>query len=46
MSSISGPLSPSESYRASAERTAEAGTYLGGFVRTLDFELDELKRLA
>ncbi|QNE14690.1 RNA helicase [Pseudarthrobacter sp. NBSH8] len=46
MSSISGPLSPSESYRASAERTAEAGTYLGGFVRTLDFELDEFQRLA
>jgi ATP-dependent RNA helicase HelY len=46
MSSISGPLSPSESYRASAERTAEARTYLGGFVRTLDFELDEFQRLA
>jgi ATP-dependent RNA helicase HelY len=58
MSSISGPLSsgpfsadpeplsPSESYRASAERTAEAGTYLGGFVRTLDFELDDFQRQA
>src|SRR6476661_2655782 len=46
MSSISGPLSPSESYRASRERTAEARTYLGGFVRTLDFELDEFQRLA
>ena len=46
MSSISGPLSPSESYRASTERTAEARTYLGGFVRTLDFELDEFQRLA
>ncbi|WP_426225935.1 DEAD/DEAH box helicase [Pseudarthrobacter sp. DSP2-3-2b1] len=44
--SISEPLSPSESYRASAERTAEAGTYLGGFVRTLDFELDDFQRLA
>lgn len=46
MSSNSGPLSPSESYRASAERTAEARTYLGGFVRTLEFELDEFQRLA
>ncbi|WP_255770239.1 DEAD/DEAH box helicase [Pseudarthrobacter sulfonivorans] len=46
MSSISGPLSPSESYRASAERTAEARSYLGGFIRTLDFELDEFQRLA
>ncbi|MEO8283997.1 MAG: DEAD/DEAH box helicase, partial [Pseudarthrobacter sp.] len=46
MSSISGPLSPSESYRASREHTAEARTYLGGFVRTLDFELDEFQRLA
>ena len=40
------PLSPAERYRASAERTAEAGTYLGGFVRTLDFDLDEFQRQA
>ncbi len=46
MSSISEPLSPSERYRASVERTAEARTYLGGFIRTLDFELDEFQRLA
>ncbi|XAS69237.1 DEAD/DEAH box helicase [Micrococcaceae bacterium Sec5.7] len=46
MSSISGPQSPSESYRASAERTAEANTHLGGFVGTLDFELDEFQRQA
>lgn len=46
MSSISGPQSPSELYRASVERTAEANTYLGGFVRTLEFELDEFQREA
>ncbi|MDQ0633906.1 ATP-dependent RNA helicase HelY [Arthrobacter pascens] len=40
------PLSPAERYRASAERTAEAGTYLGGFVRTLDFALDDFQRQA
>ena len=40
------PLSPAERYRASAERTAEAGTYLGGFVRTLDFDLDDFQRQA
>jgi ATP-dependent RNA helicase HelY len=46
MSSISGPQSPSERYRASAERAAEARTYLGGFVRTLEFELDDFQREA
>jgi ATP-dependent RNA helicase HelY len=39
-------LSPSESYRASKERTAEATSYLGGFIRTLDFELDDFQRQA
>ncbi|PNI09580.1 RNA helicase [Arthrobacter sp. AFG7.2] len=37
-------LSPAERYRASAERMAEAATYLGAFVRTLDFELDDFQR--
>ena len=37
-------LSPAERYRASAERRAEAATYLGSFVRTLDFELDDFQR--
>jgi ATP-dependent RNA helicase HelY len=46
MSSTPGPQSPSELYRASAERTAEANTYLGAFVRTLDFELDDFQRRA
>ncbi|MBP1231483.1 ATP-dependent RNA helicase HelY [Arthrobacter sp. PvP102] len=46
MSSTTGPQSPSELYRASAERTAEAKTYLGAFVRTLDFELDDFQRQA
>jgi ATP-dependent RNA helicase HelY len=46
MSSTTGPQSPSELYRASAERTAEAKTYLGAFVRTLDFELDDFQRKA
>jgi ATP-dependent RNA helicase HelY len=46
MSSISGPQSPSELYRASVERTAEANTYLGGFVRSLAFELDDFQRQA
>ncbi|MBT2595047.1 RNA helicase [Arthrobacter sp. ISL-72] len=46
MSSITGPQSPSERYRASAERTAEANTYLGAFVRTLNFELDDFQRQA
>ncbi|MEK0156807.1 DEAD/DEAH box helicase [Arthrobacter oryzae] len=46
MSSTTGPQSPSELYRASAERTAEANTYLGKFVRTLDFELDDFQRQA
>ncbi|WP_309108303.1 DEAD/DEAH box helicase [Arthrobacter sp.] len=46
MSSISGPQSPSELYRASVERTAEANTYLGGFVRSLEFELDDFQREA
>ncbi|TLM73457.1 RNA helicase [Pseudarthrobacter sp. NamB4] len=49
MSSNTGPtdfeeLSPAERYRASAERRAEAATYLGAFVRTLDFELDDFQR--
>ena len=35
MSSLPGPESPSERYRASAERAAEAKTYLGGFIRSL-----------
>lgn len=39
-------LSPSESYRASKERTAEATSFLGGFIRTLDFELDDFQRQA
>ncbi|WP_426995815.1 DEAD/DEAH box helicase [Pseudarthrobacter sp. N5] len=43
MSSISGPQPPSESYRASAGRTAESSTYLGGFARTFDFELDDFQ---
>lgn len=56
MSSTSGPvssgptdpeeLSPAERYRASAERRAEAATYLGSFTRTLDFELDDFQRQA
>ncbi|TLM87633.1 RNA helicase [Pseudarthrobacter sp. NamE5] len=49
MSSNTGPtdyeeLSPAERYRASAERRAEAATYLGAFVRTLDFGLDDFQR--
>ncbi|HEU4667177.1 MAG TPA: DEAD/DEAH box helicase [Arthrobacter sp.] len=39
-------LSPAERYRASAERRAEAATYLGSFIRTLDFELDDFQRHA
>jgi ATP-dependent RNA helicase HelY len=46
MSSIPGPESPSERYRASAERAAEAKTYLGGFIRSLEFELDDFQREA
>ena len=56
MSSTTGPfsagpvdpdeLSPAERYRASAERRAEAATYLGSFIRTLDFELDDFQRQA
>ena len=46
MSSIPGPESPSERYRASAERAAEAKTYLGGFIRSLAFELDDFQREA
>jgi ATP-dependent RNA helicase HelY len=46
MSSTTGPQSPSKLYRASAEQTAEAKTYLGAFVRTLDFELDDFQRQA
>jgi ATP-dependent RNA helicase HelY len=41
-----GELSPAERYRASAERRAEAATYLGSFIRTLDFELDDFQRQA
>ena len=44
MSSLPGPESPSERYRASAERAAEAKTYLGGFIRSLAFELDDFQR--
>ena len=39
-------LSPAERYRASAERRAEAATYLGQFSRTLEFELDDFQRKA
>src|SRR6476620_6716999 len=46
MSSHPGPESPSERYRASVERAAEAKTYLGGFIRSLDFELDDFQRQA
>ncbi|RKR30275.1 DEAD/DEAH box helicase [Arthrobacter oryzae] len=46
MSSHPGPESPSERYRASLERAAEAKTYLGGFIRTLEFELDDFQREA
>ena len=46
MSSQPGPESPSERYRASAERAAEAKTYLGGFTRTLAFDLDPFQREA
>ncbi|RAM36382.1 DEAD/DEAH box helicase [Arthrobacter globiformis] len=38
--------SPSERYRASAERAAEAKTHLGAFARTLSFELDDFQRQA
>jgi ATP-dependent RNA helicase HelY len=41
-----GELSPAERYRASAERRAEAATYLGAFIRTLDFDLDDFQRQA
>src|SRR6476660_4198019 len=44
MSSLPGPESPSERYRASAERAAEAKTYLGGFTRSLAFDLDPFQR--
>ncbi|MGY3321127.1 DEAD/DEAH box helicase [Arthrobacter sp. TE12232] len=46
MSSHPGPESPSERYRASVERATEAKTYLGGFIRSLEFELDEFQREA
>ncbi|MGY2746646.1 DEAD/DEAH box helicase [Pseudarthrobacter sp. O4] len=46
MSSLPGPESPADRYRASAERAAEAKTYLGGFIRTLEFELDDFQREA
>ncbi|MFE4836381.1 DEAD/DEAH box helicase [Arthrobacter sp. NPDC056691] len=38
--------SPSERYRASAERAVEAKTHLGAFARTLSFELDDFQRQA
>ncbi|WP_432394908.1 DEAD/DEAH box helicase [Pseudarthrobacter sp. L19] len=40
------PESPSERYRASVERAAEARTYLGGFTRSLAFDLDPFQREA
>jgi ATP-dependent RNA helicase HelY len=46
MSSLPGPESPAERYRASVERAAEAKTYLGGFIRSLEFELDDFQREA
>ncbi len=46
MSLLPGPESPADRYRASAERAAEAKTYLGGFIRSLEFELDEFQREA
>ncbi|HKU30733.1 MAG TPA: DEAD/DEAH box helicase [Arthrobacter sp.] len=46
MSSNSGALSPSEAFQAAAERSAEAKTYLGTFVRSLEFELDDFQREA
>jgi ATP-dependent RNA helicase HelY len=46
MSSFSGPQSPSQRYQAAAQRTAEAKTYLGAFIRTLAFELDDFQRTA
>src|SRR5450830_369137 len=46
MSSHPGPESPSERYRASAERAAEAKTFLGGFTRSLAFDLDPFQREA
>ncbi|MFK0006301.1 DEAD/DEAH box helicase [Paenarthrobacter sp. NPDC090520] len=46
MSSISGSPSPSDRYRAAANRTAEAKTYLGAFARSLDFDLDDFQREA
>ncbi len=46
MSLISGPELPSERYRGSVERAAEAKTYLGGFIRSLEFGLDDFQREA
>ncbi|MDQ0821042.1 ATP-dependent RNA helicase HelY [Arthrobacter sp. V4I6] len=46
MSLLPGPESPAERYRASVERAAEAKTYLGGFIRSLEFELDDFQREA
>jgi ATP-dependent RNA helicase HelY len=46
MSLLPGPESPAERYRASVERAAEAKTYLGGFIRSLAFELDDFQREA
>ena len=39
-------LSPAARYLASTARRAEAATYLGSFIRTLDFELDDFQRQA
>ncbi|UVJ37746.1 RNA helicase [Arthrobacter sp. CJ23] len=46
MSSISGSPSPSDSFQAAAQRTAEAKSHLGAFARTLEFELDDFQREA
>jgi ATP-dependent RNA helicase HelY len=43
---VPGPPSPSDRYRTSVERLAEARSHLGGFIRTLDFELDDFQRQA
>lgn len=46
MSSVSGSPSPSDSFQAAAQRTAEAKSHLGAFARSLDFELDDFQREA
>ena len=38
--------SPSERYRAAAQRSSDTKSYLGAFSRTLDFELDDFQREA